>query len=163
MSLIRPILFLAVGLLVQPAAFAASDQAYSFRSGAAPGDSLEVQLLFDGKPLLSKKYAKFSCFDYGHDKWINCRIRPGDGVQRYVMARPGRGRYRMHIDIDENEDNPDMYPGDFSVVHMLEVGPGFQGPLLIDVPQLIHLTSPANNGRSIEGAFAACDRDPDYT
>ncbi|MGA7307177.1 MAG: hypothetical protein WBW88_20090, partial [Rhodothermales bacterium] len=160
MSPIRLLLILAITLSFE---LGASARSWQPSSAASREDSLDVQLLFDGKPLLSKQHAKFRCFDYGHDKWINCRIRPGDGVQRYVMARPGQGRYRMHIDIDENEDNPDMYPGDFSVVHMLEVGPGFQGPLFIDVPQVIHLTSPANNGRSIEGAFAACDRDPDYT
>lgn len=127
------------------------------------GDSVEVQLLFDGSPLLSKKHAKFSCFEYGQDKWVNCRIRPSEGVQRYAMAKPGPGRYRIHVDVDENEDNPGMYPGDFSVVHMLEVGRSFRGPLLIDVPEVIHLTTPADNGRNIEGAFGACKRDPDYT
>ncbi|HUF07820.1 MAG TPA: hypothetical protein VMO47_00780 [Rhodothermales bacterium] len=125
--------------------------------------SLEVQLLFDGQPLLSKKRADFSCFDYTHQKWINCRIEPADGVQRYVMARPAPGRYRMHVGIDEDEGNPDSYAGDYEAIHYFDFATDTRGALLIDVPKLIHLTSPVDNGRSVEGAFGACRREPDYT
>ena len=121
-----------------------------------------MRLLFDGQPLLSKKRAEFSCYDYAQQKWVSCRIKPADGTQRYMMARPYAGRYRMHIVIDEDEGNPDSYAGDYVAIHYYEINPNVQD-LIVDVPLLIHLTAPADNNRSIEGAFGACERPPDYT
>lgn len=52
------------------------------RLQARGADSLEIVLLFDGSPLLSKKLADSSCYGYAQKEWINCQIRPAGGMQR---------------------------------------------------------------------------------
>lgn len=125
---------------------------------------LPVVLTFDGAPLRTRQSASFSCFDYSDNRWVGCRVREfkQDGGWRLEMERPRPGRYRIHVDIDENLENPGGYPGDFEAISNVAIAATAPETLRIAMERLIHLKAPRNNGRSLPGAFAACEREAEF-
>ncbi len=117
----------------------------------AAGQDIPVQLLFDGKPLRITATPNFTCLDRNSHKWIGCRITPDPGTDGYVMERPAPGSYTLHIEIDENGTNPGRFPGDYDVFHPFEVTADAPAVLRVDVPKLIHVTSPWDNNRNMDG------------
>ncbi len=117
----------------------------------AAGQDIPVQLLFDGKPLRITAAPDFTCLDRNSHKWIGCRITPDPATDGYVMERPAPGRYTLHIEIDENGTNPGRFPGDYDVFHPFEVSADAPAVLRVDVPKLIHVTSPWDNNRNMDG------------
>ena len=76
------------------------------RPAVAHGQDIAVQLLFDGQPLQTTAPPQFSCHDDNCDLRIGCTMTPEPGTAGYVMARPAPGTYTLHVEIDENQDNP---------------------------------------------------------
>ena len=86
-----------------------------------PAAPLAVQLLFDGKPLQTTARPQFSCHDDLRNAWIGCKVEPEPGAGGYRMERPVPGTYTLHVEIDENRDNPARFPGDYDVFQQFEV------------------------------------------
>lgn len=78
------------------------------------------------------------------------------------MARPAPGRYRMHVSIDENGANPRRFPGDYEAQLWFEVTDTAPDRLVVDLPRLIHLTRPGDNGRSLPGMLRSCTTQPRF-
>ena len=117
----------------------------------AAGQDIPVQLLFDGKPLRITAAPNFTCLDRNSHKWIGCRITPDPATDGYVMERPAPGSYTLHIEIDEDGTNPGRFPGDYDVFHPFEVTADAPAVLRVDVPKLMHVTSPWDNNRNMDG------------
>jgi hypothetical protein len=52
----------------------------------------------------------------------------------------------MYVCIDENPANPRRYPGDYEAQPRFEVTAEGPERLIVDLPRLIHLTRPGDNG-----------------
>ena len=114
-------------------------------------NKIAVQVLFDGQPFVPRVPPQFSCLDVGQDKWINCDIFPNPDGPGYLMTRPVPGLYHLHIEIDENKNNPARYPGDYDVFHEFSVPPDSPVLLNVDVSKLIHLNAPWDNNQPLDG------------
>jgi hypothetical protein len=68
----------------------------------------------------------------------------------------------MHVSIDENPANPRRYPGDYEAQRSFEVTETGLERLVVDLPRLIHLTRPGDNGRSLEGMLRSCATQPTF-
>ena len=117
--------------------------------------SLPVELLFDGEPLQTAEPPQFSCRDDNRNEWIGCEIALEPGTSRYVMARPAPGKYTLHVEIDENKDNPARFPGDYDVFHHFEVTSDSPAIVSVDMLKLIHLTEPWDNNVDLDGMLAS--------
>jgi hypothetical protein len=115
------------------------------------GQDISVRLLFDGMLLQTTAPPQFSCRDDDRRVWIGCRIAPEPGTDGYVMARPAPGTYTLHIEIDENQDNPARFPGDFDVFQQFEVADDTPVALNVDVHKLIRVTFPWDNNTNLDG------------
>jgi tetratricopeptide (TPR) repeat protein len=125
--------------------------AFLLAPAAAPAQYLPVELLFDGKPLQAAARPEFSCRDDNRDEWIACEISPEPGTGRYLMARPAPGKYTLHIEIDENKNNPVRFPGDYDVFHQFEVTGDSPSVVRVDMLKLIHVTDPWDNNKDLDG------------
>src|SRR4051812_49274712 len=79
-------------------------------SWAVQEPQMAVQLLFDGKPLQTTAPPQFSCRDDNRNIWIGCTVTSEPGTNRFLMDRPAPGIYTLHVEIDENQDNPARFP-----------------------------------------------------
>jgi hypothetical protein len=118
---------------------------------AAEGQDIAVQLLFDGKPLQTTAPPQFTCRDDNRVVWIGCKIAPEPGTDGYVMARPEPGTYTLHVEIDENQDNPARFPGDYDVFQQFEVTADMPVVLQVDVLKLMRITFPWDNNNNLDG------------
>jgi hypothetical protein len=118
---------------------------------AGRAQSLPVELLFDGEPLQATAKPEFSFRDDNRNEWIGCDITPEPGASRYVMTRPAPGKYTLHVEIDENKDNPARFPGDYDVFHHFEVSSDSPAVVSVDVLKLIHVTAPWDNNKDLDG------------
>jgi len=130
----------------------------------APGAQARIplELRFDGEAVEPTAPPDFTCFDATRGRWIACRVRKGDAPGAWVLERPAPGRYRMHVSIDENPANPRRYPGDYEAQLWFEVTDTAPARLGVDLPRLIHLTRPGDNGRSLEGMLTGCATQPTF-
>ena len=94
------------------------------------GQTIPIQLLFDGKPLETTARPEFSCLDTNQNTWIACTVTTARWPDRYVMARLAPGRYVLHVTINENRRNPARFPGDYDVFHRFEVTP--DAPVVVE-------------------------------
>jgi len=123
---------------------------------------IPLELRFDGQPVDPTAPPDFSCFSATQDQWVGCRPKKADGPGAWSMERPAPGRYRMHVSIDENPDNPRRYPGDYEAQLWFEVTDTGPERLVVDLPRLIHLTRPGDNARSLEGMLRSCTTQPRF-
>lgn len=130
-------------------------------AGAAQG-FITLELRFDGQPIDTVAPPDFSCFDYTRNRWAACRVErtPVPGTFTVGLLEPGK--YRMHVSVDENPANPRRHPGDYEVQHLFEVTAGGPERLTVDLARLIHLTSPGDNARPIEGMLTSCVTQPRF-
>jgi hypothetical protein len=117
----------------------------------AAGQDISVQLLFDGKPLRTDSQPEFSCRDDNRVVWIACKLTPEPGTDGWVMTRPEPGTYTIHVEIDENRDNPARFPGDYDVFQQFTVTRDMPAVLNVDVLKVIHLTFPWDNNKNLDG------------
>jgi len=117
----------------------------------AGAQDMSVRLLFDGKPLKTTAPPQFSCRDDNHRVWIGCKIAPEPGTDGYVMVRPAPGTYTLHVEIDENQDNPARFPGDYDVFQQFEVTSDMPVVLNVDVLKLMRITFPWDNNKNLDG------------
>ncbi len=115
------------------------------------GQTIPIQLLFDGKPLDTTARPEFSCLDTNRSTWIGCRVTTDRWPDRYVMPRLAPGGYLLHVTINENRGNPARFPGDYDVFHRFEVVPDTALELRVDMAKLIRLRSPWDNGDDMVG------------
>src|SRR6185295_8370894 len=117
----------------------------------AEAQDIAVQLLFDGQPLQTTAQPGLSCRDDRSERWITCAIAPGPGTGAYVLTRPAPGLYPLHVEIDENRDNPARFPGDYDVFHQFEVTA--DGPAALDVHmhKPMRMRFPWDNNRDLDG------------
>jgi hypothetical protein len=123
---------------------------------------IPLELRFDGRPVEPTVPPDFSCFSATQDRWIGCGLRKADGPGAWSMERPAPGRYRMHVSVDENPANPRRYPGDYEAQLWFEVTDIAPERLVVDLPRLIHLVRPGDNGRSLEGMLRSCTTQPRF-
>ena len=115
------------------------------------GQDIAVQLRFDGQPLATTAPPEFSCHDDNSDEWIGCKIAPGAATGGYVLTRPAPGTYTLHVAIDENQDNPARFPGDYDVFQQFVVTTDTPVVLNVEMPKLMHTTFPWDNNINLEG------------
>lgn len=151
-------------LLLATVALAASRPlAHADEPRFTAGPLLSVRLLFDGAPLQTKATPEFSCRADDRQEWFSCGIRPATAVGAYTMPRPAPGRYTLHLEIDENPDDPARYPGDYDVFHSFKVNGNSPLELVIDVPRLLHVTAPWDNAHPLDGMLTApADAKPSF-
>lgn len=130
----------------------------------APGAQARIplDLRFDGQAFDPTAPPDFSCFNATLGRWVSCRVQKGEAPGAYVLERPEPGKYRMHVSIDENPANPRRYPGDYEAQLSFEVTGTGPERLTVDLPRLIHLTHPGDNGRSLQGMLADCATQPKF-
>ena len=109
------------------------------------GQDIAVQLRFDGRPLQTTAPPEFSCHDDNSGVWIGCKIAPRPATGGYVLTRPAPGTYTLHVAIDENQDNPARFPGDYDVFQQFVVASDMPVVLNVDMPKLMHTTFPWDN------------------
>jgi tetratricopeptide (TPR) repeat protein len=130
----------------------------------APGAQARIplELRFDGQAFDPTAPPDFSCFNATLGRWVSCRVQKGDAPGAYVLERLEPGKYRMHVSIDENPANPRRFPGDYEAQLWFEVTDTGPERLTVDLPRLIHLTSPGDNGRALEGMLTGCATQPKF-
>jgi len=111
---------------------------------------IPVQLLFDGQPFEGTAKPAFSCYDEIRGAWTGCRVSPNAGGDGYVLSGLAPGRYTLHVEIDENTDNPNRFPGDYDVFQTVEIAR--DTPFLrVNMLQVMHLVAPWDNDASVDG------------
>jgi tetratricopeptide (TPR) repeat protein len=130
----------------------------------APGAQARIplELRFDGHAFAPTAPPDFTCFNYTRGRWVSCRAKPADAPGTYVLEQLEPGEYRMHVSIDENPDNPRRFPGDYEAQPHFEVTDTGPERLIVDLPRLIHLLRPGDNGRALEGMLTSCDTQPRF-
>ena len=130
----------------------------------APGAQARIplELRFDGQPFDPTAPPEFSCFDETRGDWVGCALQKAPARGAWWLARPGPGRYRLHVSIDENPANPRRYPGDYEGHVSFEVTGTGPERLVVDLPRLIHLLRPGDNDRSLEGMLTSCATQPRF-
>ena len=123
---------------------------------------IPLDLRFDGQAFDPQALPDFTCFSYTSSRWVSCRVEKGQGPGGHVLERLPPGQYRMHVSIDENPANPRRYPGDYEAQPQFEVTERGPERLIVDLPRLIHLTRPGDNGRSLEGMLTGCATQPKF-
>ncbi|MBI2492986.1 MAG: hypothetical protein HYV94_12965 [Candidatus Rokubacteria bacterium] len=128
----------------------------------APGAEARIplELRFDGQALDPQAPPDFTCFSYTLSRWVACRVQKGDARGAWILERPAPGKYRMHVSIDENPANPRRFPGDYEAQVPFEVTDTGPARLTVDLPRLIHLLRPGDNGRALEGMLTGCATQP---
>jgi hypothetical protein len=117
----------------------------------AQGQDVAIQLLFDGKPLQTEATPGFSCRDDNRVVWIACKLTRDSDTDGWVMARPEPGTYTLHVEIDENQDNPARFPGDYDVFQQFIVTRDMPVLLNVDVLKVMHITFPWDNNQNLDG------------
>jgi len=130
----------------------------------APVDRAPIllELRFDGRPLDPQAPPDFSCFDYARNRWTSCRVERTPTPGAYTLGGLLPGKYRLHVSIDENPANPRRHPGDYEAQPVFEITADGPERITVDMPRLIHLTRPGDNGRPIEGMLTSCDKQPSF-
>jgi hypothetical protein len=146
-------------LLRRLAAAAAVALVASIAEAAPP---IPLELRFDGRALDPKAPPDFTCFSATLGRWVPCRVEKAEATGAYRLERPEPGQYRLHVGIDENPRNPRRYPGDYEAQVGFEVTDTGPERVVIDLPRLIHLTRPGDNGRSLEGMLMGCATQPAF-
>ena len=123
---------------------------------------IPLELRFDGQPFDPKAPPEFTCLSASLGRWVGCRVDKADGAGAYVLARPAPGRYRVHVSIDENGANPRRFPGDYEGGADIVVTETEPARVVVDLPRLIHLTRPGDNGRPLEGMLTGCATQPRF-
>ncbi len=145
----------------RPLAAAAAVAVLALACGA--GAELPLELRFDGHPFAPTAPPDISCFSVTRGSWVSCRVQKGEARGEYLLEPLAPGPYRMHVSIDENPANPRRYPGDYEAQLMFEVTATGPERLIVDLPRLIHLTRPGDNGRSLEGMLTGgCAKQPRF-
>jgi len=122
-----------------------------------------LKLRFNGAPLATIATPDITCFSYTENRWINCESRPAEQAGEYTIKSIPPGKYRMHVSIDENRANPRSFPGDYEAQKTFEAPPpGQPFQLEVDVPRLLHITSPGDNARPIDGMLTGCATQPRF-
>jgi tetratricopeptide (TPR) repeat protein len=130
--------------------------------GAAAQAQIALELRFDGQPFDPKAPPEFTCLSASLGRWVGCRVDRADGPGAYVLTRPAPGKYRLHVSIDENGANPRRFPGDYEGGVDIVVTETEPARVVIDLPRLIHLTRPGDNGRPLEGMLTGCATEPRF-
>jgi hypothetical protein len=123
---------------------------------------IPLELRFDGQALDPAAPPDFSCFSGTLNRWVSCRVQKAEAPGAYVLERLEPGKYRMHVSIDENPANPRRFPGDYEAQLVFEVADGRPERLVVDLPRLVHLTRPGDNGRALEGMLTSCATQPAF-
>jgi tetratricopeptide (TPR) repeat protein len=123
---------------------------------------IPLELRFDGRPVDPTAPPDFSCFSLTQNQWTACRVQKVGEPGAWLLERPPPGRYRMHVSIDENATNPRRYPGDYEAQLAFEITDVAPERIVVDLPRLIHLTRPGDNGRSLEGMLRGCATQPRF-
>ena len=118
-------------------------------TGSAAAQDIDVQLLFDGRPLRSTAHPAFSCFDELRQQWVACHFSAEAGPEGYVLERLAAGRYTLHIEIDDNTNNPGRFPGDYDVFQSVEIT-AETSSLAVDMKKVMRLTAPWDNNRDLD-------------
>ena len=126
----------------------------------ATADAIPLDLRFDGRPLEPAAPPDFTCFSATANRWVSCPVKRAEGPGSWVLEGLEPGRYRLHVSIDENPLNPRRFPGDYEAQHRFEVTEHGPERLTVDMVRLIHLTSPGDNGRPLEGLLTSCATQP---
>jgi hypothetical protein len=121
-----------------------------------------LELRFDGQVFDPKAPPDFTCFSVTQSRWVSCRVEKGEAAGAYVLHGLQPGTYRMHVSIDENPGNPRRYPGDYEAQPRFEITDTGPERLVVDLPRLIHLLRPGDNGRSLEGMLTGCATQPTF-
>lgn len=130
------------------------------RPPAQPAEAdvvLRARVFHDGRPVNEVTRARPSF--WFRDESIGKEAKPkafwsGHEV-RLTGLRPGR--YGMNVRFDANPGNPFLYPGDFDSWTVFEVPQSGAAQKTIDVVEILHLTSPQDNGAGMEGWDEACE------
>jgi tetratricopeptide (TPR) repeat protein len=129
---------------------------------AAAGTEILLELRFDGQPVDPAAAPDFSCFSETRRQWVGCLVEKRPGAGQYALSRPEPGQYRMHVSIDENAANPRRFPGDYEAQPRFEVTADGPERLAVDLPRLIHVVQPRDNGRAIDGMLTGCATHPAF-
>jgi tetratricopeptide (TPR) repeat protein len=123
---------------------------------------IAVELRFDGNAFEPTARPDISCFSDTLGRWVSCRVQKDAASGAYLVERLAPGSYRMHVSIDENAANPRRFPGDYEAQLPFDVAATGPERLTVDVARLIHVTRPADNGRSLEGMLLGCATQPRF-
>lgn len=128
-----------------------------------PIPTIRLVLEFDGRPLLSLQQSppRISCKDLSSGERMDCRPME-TGVGELHIRRPPPGMYALLVRIDADQSNPLQYPGDYQVLHEFTVTDSGPSELRVNVPKLIHLTSPASNLHALAGTLGSCGEKPKF-
>jgi tetratricopeptide (TPR) repeat protein len=130
--------------------------------GAGAQAQIALELRFDGQPFDPEAPPEFTCLSASLGRWVGCRVDKADGPGAYALIRPAPGKYRLHVSIDENRTNPRRFPGDYEGGVDIVVTETEPERVAIDLPRLIHLTRPGDNGRPLEGMLTGCATEPRF-
>jgi tetratricopeptide (TPR) repeat protein len=129
---------------------------------ATAGTEIPLELRFDGQLVDPAAAPDFSCFSETRRQWVSCPVEKRPGAGQYALSRPEPGRYRMHVSIDENAANPRRFPGDYEAQPRFEVTADGPERISVDLPRLIHVVQPRDNGRAIDGMLTGCATQPAF-
>ncbi|MFC1858677.1 protein kinase [Thermodesulfobacteriota bacterium] len=130
---------------------------YGFRvKPKSSGTVVEGKIFFDGKPI-TEISAEKPYFWFRNEK-------KGTRENPYVEYQNGKfrildlpvGRMGMGVDFDQNAENSRSYPGDLRTFTVFDVQDKENPELIVDLQKVIHLTSPQDNNRIMEGWGAPC-------
>lgn len=121
------------------------------------GYSVKGTIKFDGSAIdtISPVEPKFWLRNEDCNCAVTPRIKYKNGQFR-IYELPA-GNYGMSVDIDSNQVNPGMYPGDFRAWTQFNVTEGNKTNLDVDVTKIIHMVSPQDNGNVMRYWDAECD------
>lgn len=118
---------------------------------------LRARVFHDGRPVNEVTSARPSF--WFRDESIGKEAKPRafwSGNEVRVTGLPP-GRYGMNVRFDANPGNPFLYPGDFDSWTVFDVPESGAAEKTIDVVEILHLTSPQDNGTGMEGWDEDCE------
>ncbi len=121
-----------------------------------PQPGIQGRLFFDNRPItdFSTHAPTFWFRNEDTGKEQSARVRHENGTF-YVYGLPV-GNFGVSVNLDANMQNPWSYPGDFRVWKPFSIIEGENPELILNLQQIIRMTSPQDNGAVMELWGAEC-------
>lgn len=121
---------------------------------------VKIRLKFDGAPFVSKTKPEFACRDESKQQWFDCALTPTGEPGEYKRENLAPGPYAVIFNVDENQNNLKVMPGDWQANYQFNITAG-NDEQIVDVPmtKLMHLIKPQSNDGAMVGALGGSCKD----
>ena len=116
------------------------------------------RLFFDGRPLsdITKAAATFRLYSQDIKQWITPDYAYDAGSAAFMLKGLAAGNYTCEVKVDADPSNPAQYPGDYKGRISFTAAPTLKEAVVVDMEQIMHLTSPEDNGVALADWGAVC-------